>query len=117
MLIFNNPDCSLCHLAEEHIANDEKIQALLNIGKLNILAITPDAEYDDWMKHKYPANWLVGYDMERNIYNHRLYDVQRLPCMYLLDKDKCVLLKEADYDRISSYLSEIFPYDVMRTGQ
>jgi hypothetical protein len=34
------------------------------------------------------------------------HDIQRLPCMYLLDMDKRVLLKEADYGRLCKYLSE-----------
>jgi hypothetical protein len=104
LLIFNNPDCSLCHKTEEKIAQDKDLQTLLSEGTLKILAITPDADYDDWMNHTYPSNWQVGYDKEKNIYDQRLYDIQRLPCLYLLDKDKCVLLKEADYERLCKYL-------------
>lgn len=104
LLIFNNPDCSLCHKTEESIAKDETLQAMLKERTLKILAITPDADYDEWKNHAYPSNWQVGYDKERNIYDQRLYDIQRLPCLYLLDQDKQVLLKEADYDRLCKYL-------------
>ena len=106
LLIFNNPDCSLCHQVENNIAQNKLLQLLLNSGRLKLLAITPDAEYEEWMKHTYPFNWMVGYDQEKAIYSQRLYDIQRLPCLYLLDKDKRVLLKEADYDRLCKYLSE-----------
>lgn len=105
LLVFNNPDCSLCHQTEKNIAQNELLQSLLNSGKLRLLAITPDADYEDWMEHKYPSNWIVGYDGEKVIYSQRLYDIQRLPCLYLLDKDKRVLLKEADYDRLCKYMS------------
>ena len=105
LLIFNNPDCSLCHRAEESIAKDEALQAMMNEGKLKILAITPDAEFNDWMEHIYPSNWQVGYDNGKAIFDQRLYDIQQLPCIYLLDKDKRVLLKEANYERFSKYLS------------
>lgn len=104
LLIFNNPDCFLCHKTEESIAKDETLQAMLKERTLKILAITPDADYDEWKNHAYPSNWQVGYDKERNIYDQRLYDIQRLPCLYLLDQDKQVLLKEADYDRLCKYL-------------
>ena len=106
LLVFNNPDCSLCHQTEKCIVQNEYLQSLLNSRKLKILAITPDADYKEWMKHNYPSNWIVGYDKEKVIYGQRLYDIQRLPCLYLLDKDKRVLLKEADYDRFCKYLSE-----------
>lgn len=107
LLIFNNPDCSLCQRAEEDISKNQILQGLLSNGTLKILAITPDAEYEEWMAHIYPADWIVGYDMEHFIYNERLYDIQRLPCMYLLDKDKRVLLKEADYGRLIRYFNNV----------
>lgn len=106
LLIFNNPDCSLCHRAEESIAKNDTIQALLNHGEMKVLAITPDAEYNDWMEHIYPSNWQVGYDKEKAIYSQRLYDIQQLPCIYLLDRDKHVLLKEANYERLCKYLEK-----------
>lgn len=104
LLIFNNPDCSLCHQAEELIEGDDVIKRLYRTGILKIVAITPDADYDEWMRHQYPNNWIVGYDGEKVIYSQRLYDIQRLPCMYLLDRNKKVLLKEADYERVHKYL-------------
>lgn len=91
---------------EERIAKNEELQGLIEKGKLTILAVSPDADYNDWLNYDYPSNWMVGYDKEKAIYNQRLYDIQRLPCIYLLDKDKRVLLKEADYDRLCKYLSE-----------
>lgn len=109
LLIFNNPDCSLCNKSEELIENDMQLQALVTNGQLTILAITPNAEYDEWIEHTYPSNWIVGFDKDKNIYNKRLYDIQRLPCMYLLDEDKQVLLKEADYNRICQYLYNHVP--------
>lgn len=106
LLIFNNPDCSLCHQTEESIVKNKALQAMMNEGKLKILAITPDAEFNDWIEHSYPSNWQVGYDKNKVIYDQRIYDIQRLPCLYLLDKDKRVLLKEADYERFCKYISE-----------
>lgn len=106
LLVFNNPDCSLCHQTEKSIVQNELLQSLLNSGWLKLLAITPDADYEEWLNHQYPLNWLTGYDKKKVINEQRLYDIQRLPCLYLLDKDKRVLLKEADYDRLCKYLSE-----------
>ena len=106
LLIFNNPDCSLCHQAEMQIENDSLLQDLEMRGLLKIVGITPDAEYGDWLNHKYPSEWIIGIDKKNIIYKNRLYDIQQLPCMYLLDGDKKVLLKEADYQRVHKYLEE-----------
>lgn len=106
LLVFNNPDCSLCHHTEEAIIGNTLIQDMQKRGQLKVFAIAPDADFKEWKKHKYPPSWLTGIDRERAIYRNRLYDIQRLPCIYLLDKDKQVLLKEADYGRLNVYLEE-----------
>ena len=106
LLVFNNPDCSLCHHAEEAMTGNTLLQDMQKRGLLSILAIAPDADFEEWKKHKYPSSWLTGIDKEGAIYSTRLYDIQRLPCIYLLDKDKQVLLKEADYGRLIAYLEK-----------
>ena len=104
LLVFNNPDCSLCHQTEKDMDGNKLLQDMQNTGQLKVLAITPDADIEDWEKHKYSAKWLTGFDKDGAIYRNRLYDIQRLPCIYLLDMNKQVLLKEADYSRLSAYL-------------
>lgn len=111
LLIFNNPDCSLCHRTEENIVQNEALQTMVNKGELKILAITPEAEYNDWMEHIYPSNWQIGYDKERAIYDQRLYDIQRLPCIYLLDNEKRVLLKEASYEHLCQTLGISYKHE------
>ena len=106
LIVFNNPDCSLCHHTEETMVGNMLLHDLIKSGQLKVLAIAPDANFKEWKKHKYPSTWLTGIDKEGSIYKNRLYDIQRLPCIYLLDNDKQVLLKEADYDRLRVYLEE-----------
>lgn len=103
LLIFNNPDCSLCSQTEKDINNDKILRRLMMSDSLKILAITPIDEYDKWLKHSYPKNWYVGFDVDNEISSSRLYDIQRLPSIYLLDQNKRVLLKEADYERLCRY--------------
>ena len=105
LLVFNNPDCSFCHQIEKKINNNIIIQQLLMNDSLKILAITPAAEYNKWLEHQYPKEWDVGFDIDKTIETSRLYDIQRFPSIYLLDRDKRVLLKEADYERLCKYLT------------
>lgn len=106
LLVFNNPDCSLCHKTEEAMIGSTLLQDLLKSELLKVLAISPYTDFKEWKKHKYPSTWLTGIDKEGVIYRNQLYDIQRLPCIYLLDKDKHVLLKEANYGRLITYLEE-----------
>ena len=103
LLIFNNPDCPLCCQTEKYINNDETIQRLIMNDSIKILTITPIEEYDRWLKHSYPKEWYVGFDIDKKIYASRLYDIQRFPSIYLLDRNKRVLLKEANYERLCRY--------------
>ena len=105
VLIFTNPGCSLCQQMQERIGQNETLQKQLESGQLKVLSVTPDADEDEWKQHAYPTNWMVGFDSKKTIYSQQLYDIQRLPCIYLLDKDKHVLLKEADDTGLYRYLS------------
>lgn len=96
MLIFNKPGCSRCQNTEEIISQNDTLQYLLDVGKMKILAICVDADYEEWLEHQYPRNWLCGYDIKGQIYDEMLYEIRQYPSIYLLDKEKYVLLKEAD---------------------
>ena len=53
---------------------------------------------------KMPANWINGFDSNQKIANEELYDLKAMPTLYLLDKGKKVLLKDADLDEILLFL-------------
>ena len=48
--------------------------------------------------------WIDAYDAEQTILNQNLYDLKAIPTLYLLDKDKKVLLKDASVGQIEVYL-------------
>ena len=65
-----------------------------------------DVDEEGW-KHKVekmPANWINGFDSNQEIANEELYDLKAMPTLYLLDKGKKVLLKDADLDEILLFL-------------
>lgn len=104
LLIFNSPECSLCHKLEYDITNNDSIQQLVSEKQLVIIAISPTAEYDEWQSHKYPQNWLCGFDQNKTIIKEQLYELRQFPSIYLLDKDMRVIIKEADYKMLISTL-------------
>ncbi len=104
LLVFNSPDCSLCHKLEHNIATNDSIQQLITEKQLEIIAISPTADYDEWQSHEYPANWTCGLDKNKTIIKEQLYELKQYPSIYLLDKDMRVIIKEADYDMLISTL-------------
>lgn len=104
LLVFNSPNCSLCQKLEKAISGNHSVQELIDNRQLKVLAISPIADYEDFINHEYPINWICGYDKEKNIVKETLYEIRQFPSIYLLDRDKRVIIKEADYDMLKAAL-------------
>lgn len=108
LLYFNSPDCTDCLRVKEYIAASELFVKLtaqaLPHPQLVILAVYPDEDTQMWKSTAYPSCMLNVHDAERTITRRQLYDLKAVPCLYLLDKDKRVLLKDATIGQIESYL-------------
>ena len=106
LLFFNNPECTSCIEHIEGLRRSMLINSLLSERRLSVLSIYPDHEVDnEWKKNYavYPAEWIVGYDPSFTIGDK--YDLKASPTLYLLDKDKTVLLKDATIPLIENYLA------------
>lgn len=108
LLYFNNPGCHSCEEATKNIKNSLRIKYLMSQNKITILSIYPDEELDEWRKHltDFPEEWINAYDKKQIIRSKNLYDLKAIPTLYLLDKDKKVLLKDATFETIEGYLRE-----------
>ena len=92
----------------EGLKNAPIINQLLQEKKLVLLSIYPDEELDEWKKHlsEFPNEWINGYDKKFTIKEEQVYDLKAIPTLYLLDKDKTVLLKDATAPAIEAYLMQ-----------
>lgn len=109
LLYFHNPECTDCKIVKEEIVNSLAIQNLLDQNKLKILSIYPDENLITWQKHydELPSNWINAYDKGSIIKNKELYDLKAIPTIYLLDKQKKVLLKDARFEEIEQYILKL----------
>lgn len=108
LLFINNPGCHACAETIEALKNATAINALLKEKKLTILSIYPDEELDEWHKHlsEFPKEWINGYDKKLTIRDQQIYDLKAIPTLYLLNKEKIVLLKDATAETIEEYLNQ-----------
>ena len=75
--------------------------------RLVILAVYPDEDVEQWRAAAYPPCMLNARDASQVINRHRLYDLKAVPpCLYLLDADKRVLLKDVTVEHVELYLRE-----------
>jgi len=106
LLIFGNPDCTACKEIMEQMDGIPEIDALIDSGKLKVADIYIDQEIEDWKKRagSYPTRWINGYDPSYIIRGELLYSLRAIPSLYLLDRDKNVLLKDAPAEKVLNYL-------------
>ncbi len=113
MLFFSNPGCSACMEIINQIKSRNYIDTLIAGKNLAIINIYIDNELDKWRDYvgAYPENWYNCYDFEQIINTDQLYYVRAIPSIYLLDKDKRVLMKDAPVERVlnllDSYVNDI----------
>mgnify|MGYP000903916448 CR=1 FL=1 len=109
LLYFYNPGCPACEEAIAKTKASPVITTLLTNKKLKIVAIYPDEDLNEWKKHisDIPQSWVNGYDQDVHLKNDEIYDLKAIPTLYLLDKSKKVLLKDAMFEQIEAYLSNI----------
>ena len=106
VLIFGNPGCKACREIMEEMESTPEVAALIDAGRLQVIDVYIDQDIDDWKAHipEYPASWINGYDPDYVIRTDLLYNVRGIPSIYLLDKDKTVLLKDTTPERLLTTL-------------
>lgn len=106
LLFINNPGCHACEETIAALKNAPIISQLIEQKRLTVLSIYPDEELNEWKKHlnEFPKEWINAYDKKFALREQQLYDLKAIPTLYLLNKDKKVLLKDAPAQAIEEYL-------------
>jgi hypothetical protein len=106
VLIFSNPDCQACKDLISEFNQTSGTLSNVSPDRLAFISVYPDSDLNVWKKHAadYPESWLVTrcYIPDRT-YG---YDLRAIPSLYLLDKDKNVIMKDAPLDKILNYLND-----------
>lgn len=107
LIFFNSPGCRFCAGTLRQLKKAGCINRMLSQKRLAILSVYPGDEVDRWRRHvkDFPEEWLNGFDEAGDIMARRLYNLKTLPALYLLDREKVVLLKDASVEDIEEYLS------------
>ena len=95
LIYINNPGCPMCRQIQEQLVASQIVADALKDGRLKILAIYPDEDLTLWREHPLPKEWINGYDRGRRLEKDRLYDLRAIPAMYLVDREKTVLVKDS----------------------
>jgi thiol-disulfide isomerase/thioredoxin len=108
LLFFYNPGCHTCKEIMEQLASSLSVGYLMQEKRLTIVAVYPDEDLAEWNMYlsQIPAGWINAYDKGAKVQNEEIYDLKAIPSLYLLDKDKRVILKDATFEQVNAYFEE-----------
>lgn len=107
LVFFNNPNCGDCKRTKEVLAGAKTISDLVAGGRMIILAIYTDEDVTLWKAaaKDMPVGWINARDTSKGlVVKSDLYAIRAIPSLYLLDRDKRVLLKDATAEQVVMYL-------------
>lgn len=108
LLFFHEPGCPSCAATLEMLSGSDVVNKWLAAHRLTLLAMYAGDEKEEWLRHAadFSPAWLNGYDETGEIRLRRVYDVRATPSLYLLDRDRTVLLKDATAEEVVDMLEK-----------
>ncbi|HHV84237.1 MAG TPA: DUF5106 domain-containing protein [Petrimonas sp.] len=113
VLMFSNPGCSTCASVTNALAKSPTLNEAFSMNSptrtmITVLTVYPDEDINEWRSHlpQMPANWIHSYDKGTVITKQKLYDIRAIPTLYLLDKDKKVILKDTSIEAVESFFAK-----------
>ena len=109
LLFFSNPGCPACEDVIERLTLNRNVSSLISSGRLAVVNLYIDLEVDKWRASAsgYPKAWINGFDQDYIIRKDLTYNIRAIPSMYVLDKDKVVIIKDAPVEKVLAYLERI----------
>ena len=106
LLFFSNPGCEACMDIIRALDSNPVVNSMIDSGELAVANIYIDEDIASWYDYMpvYPAKWYNGYDHNLIIRREQLYNVRAIPSVYLLDRDKVVIMKDALTEDVLSFL-------------
>ena len=111
ILFFSTPDCDKCASVVDEIHNSEILAKVCSLNSFSrtmlcVLNIYPESNIPLWRESLLSMpqkNWIHAYDKSRVLTNKRVYNLKKLPTIYLLDKNKRIILKDTSLDEIETF--------------
>lgn len=112
LLIFFDPECSTCDAVIRQIKESESINNAMKMNSptrtmLTVLTVYPGENINEWFDYlpQLPTEWVNAYDQGMVITKKNLYDINAYPILYLLDKNKKVILKDSSLEAVEGFFS------------
>ena len=106
LLFFHYPGCGECRRMKAALEASPIVGGSLRRGRLVLLAVCV-GERDDWERSGCPMGGIDGFDGGMSSSCRTVYDLRALPTLYLLDGERCVILKDASVVQVEERLAAL----------
>lgn len=105
LVFFHLVSCEECEAMTEELL---KIKSLLNSYSIRVVAVYTGKDEKLWKEYvkKGPKNWRYLWDKNGESEMHRLYDLEYVPHLYLLDYNKTIIAKDIDAGALKELLKQ-----------
>lgn len=105
LLLFHDPECDNCHRVTDRLVKERR----LFDERLKVVAVYPETEREKWDKATslFPIDWIDAWNTDGTVTADELYYLPALPVIYLLDKDKKVIIKDPTPEQLIQVLHSI----------
>lgn len=113
ILVFWDATCGHC---KKEVPQLHQVYQKFKEYNVKAFAVSNEITNEKWLEFIEEHNmgdWINAIDLERQSPFRQYYDIYSTPVLYLLDKDKDIILKRVSHDQIDEYLSNEFdlPYE------
>lgn len=101
LVFFHLVSCKECEAMTEEL---KKIKSTLNANSIRVVAVYTGKDEQLWREFvkKGPKNWRYLWDKNGESEMHRLYDLEFVPHLYLLDYNKTIIAKDIDVQTLKA---------------
>lgn len=111
LVYFYIPGCQQCIQTREWIESDTAYQEIHKAGILQVLAFYPEKDMNKFHTYKssIPSTWINARDPNNRsqLEEEEKYQMRGAPTMYLLDKNKKIILKDAREDLLFAEFAKV----------
>lgn len=102
IVYFNNPGCTSCKEIKQRLSQEMFFRQMIADKELMVLSVYPDEDLQQWEEDfkDFPNEWIYAADPSGNIKDDNRWGIRAIPSLYLLDRDKTVLLKDTSIEAI-----------------
>lgn len=111
LLYLQHPTCPTCQNVRHMIANFPILNSAIASGRLKVLTVYFEDEAEIWNNylHSSEANpsYMHGWNFDQTISDDNLYDTRAIPYMFLLDKDKRIIVKNLNENKLENEIKKL----------